>query len=871
MSCRETASGSAITTYARLLMGRQISEPATLSTFHYLRNLYLAREPEDRRVYSETDYQNFLERSIRRVEGNAAFTPRQRESIVARLRAAQSDDIPDQATIYALHNLTPTMRDRAHSLSGFLRSVSGATGEGTAELRERFNTLAAGITRRNAPDYTAEGRELAASLGLPRDPGTVHAVQRLESERRHVLAARAAQSPQRVVRSVVADLALRQTGVPGLVVEEWGYDARNGRLEVVTYDSFNEEREVRAYRGVPPEVADSLAQHAGSNWQALVCGNPEYRYSDADEAAIDGAAPRCAECGQFANAQHACPQTTSAAAPEPASASTARVQRIARYADSGRWSRQTYTMDYVDEVGMLREHEVSAPLPAIRRLQQAVRSGPVEIALDYSRVVVPQVTPNGAVETGWAAAGSVSGSLRMELDQDGALQVDTTRLRCSCYEFRTNNTCPHVDAMGQLARDRYERPNAQTVAGRRQAQREEALREAAGRIERLREAAIATDWMRNPATAAEAAQTWRRDADVLYSEDPNAFRQDLEDALGRAAAKNGEPDIPYMMENALDGLCTRASGKGFGVEIEYEFPPNMTAYEKAEAQQRIGEQLYAAGLTYSDVQQPYRASQRRGVRDTHADANGVGNWSWERDGSVDGELVTPIMYDEPESWSKLETALRILRDNGATAGTRAGAHVHVGTADFNGSPAAYAELSRIVVQHEDVIARLASNPARGTHRNNGYSRPAPSVPPTGFRDVHEVRTWQSPVGRYSLLNVTNVHGDRSDHPEFRIFDSTLDPGSVQAQIKMAVGMTEAAKRNALAGGTTRDREPWGANYLRNQLVTEPNATPSVDDMVESSATTRSFIDMILRRREDKAQIASIFAHTRWTASSYQAN
>lgn len=838
-------------------MGRRVSEPATLSTFHYLRNLHLSRAPEDRRVYSREDYQDFLERSIARVEGNPTFTERQRESIIARLRAAQNEPMPDQATIYALHNFTPTLRDRAASITSFVSAVARETGSGITDVRERFESLASGVTRRNATDFTPEGRELAASLGLPRDPGTVHAVQQLESEMRHAQALRAARAAQRIVRTRVNNWNDAQTGVAGLSVIQHGYDPRNGRLEVVTQDSVTGDEEIHAYRGVPEDIAAAVSRNPGNNWYHLVRGRDEYQYSNADEAALDGAAPRCPACGQFANNQHDCPQ---AMAPN--------TTRMRRYGDSGRWTRQNYSFYYVDDRGVMTEQAASAYLPPIRRLQEAVRSGPVELELDYVNINLPDIDNSGRVRF---MPGHLSGRLGMSLDDSGALTLDTTRLQCRCLQYRSEGTCPHIDAMSQLARDRYERPNATTLAGRRRVQQAEALQEAATRIERLRERAAATDWTRNPATVEEAARTWRRDAEVVYSEDPQAFRSDLEEALERAAAKNGTPDIPYMTSNALDGLCTRDSGKGFGVEIEYEFPPTMSYADRIDAQNRIGQQLYAAGLTYSPDMQPYRASQRRGVRDTHSDPDGTGNWSWERDGSVEGELVTPIMFDEPETWEKLEIALRILRDNGAVAGERAGAHVHVGTGDFNGDTAAYTELSRIVVQHEDVLARLASNPQRGTHRNNGYSRPAPSVPPTGFHDISDVRSWQSPVGRYTLLNMDNIRGSRSDHPEFRIFDSTLDPGAVQTQIKMAVGMTEAAKRNAELGGTTRDREPWGANLIRSTAGQTVDADSSVDTLMENSGTTRSFIDMLFRRRADKAQVVSIFAHTKWTASTHPAS
>jgi hypothetical protein len=445
--------------------------------------------------------------------------------------------------------------------------------------------------------------------------------------------------------------------------------------------------------------------------------------------------------------------------------------------------------------------------------------------------------------------------------------VDTTALRCNCQAWRDNGHCVHVDLVGSAARDRIERADRLTPEARTERERleqEAAVHYAANRLQREADAALASDWMRNEVTAAEARATWREATDVLYSEDRAAFIEDIRTAQEATAAK-GSPAIPYMRENALDGLCQRGSGKAFGVEIEYQFPASMSYYDRETAQRQIGQQLYDAGLTYSPDQQNYRASQRRGFRDVHNQPNGEGNWSWEHDGSVDGELVTPGMYDEPETWTKLETAIRILRDNGAVAGTKAGAHVHVGTADFQGSPAAYTELARMVTQHEDAIARLASDPERGEHRNNGYSQPLPPVPPTGFANVGAARAWQNnSAGRYATMNLMNVSGGDGDHPEFRVFDSTLDAGAIQSQIKLAVAMTDAARRNAEAGGTSRGKEPWGAHVRRGTTTT---GLQSPEDIAAEGSTICSLLDMLYRRREDKAQAAAVIANTRWTTPS----
>jgi hypothetical protein len=163
--------------------------------------------------------------------------------------------------------------------------------------------------------------------------------------------------------------------------------------------------------------------------------------------------------------------------------------------------------------------------------------------------------------------------------------------------------------------------------------------------QRQAEEAAATDWTRREETLAEARRTWRSDAEVLYSEDLTGFIASYEHAIASRFANNGVARIPYMRDNALDGMAARGSGQAFGMEIEYEFPSSMNYQERDRANREIGQELYAAGLAGSPAQQGYGSSKRRGFRDTHIDpGDGKSNWSWERDGSVSGgELVTPAM------------------------------------------------------------------------------------------------------------------------------------------------------------------------------------------------------------------------------------
>lgn len=356
----------------------------------------------------------------------------------------------------------------------------------------------------------------------------------------------------------------------------------------------------------------------------------------------------------------------------------------------------------------------------------------------------------------------------------------------------------------------------------------------------------------------EAAAGWRRDAEVLYSGDYDAFVKDMEEGIRRWRTGESVTGV-YEYENVLDGACQRGSGQAFGMEIEYDYPAEWSSEYCERVDERIGRQLFEAGLTGSPDKQRYGASHGKFV-DRHTDDAGVGTWSWEKDGSVAGELVTCGMYDEPETWKRVEKAVGILRRNGAVASVMTGAHVHVGTGDYDA--AEYVELMRLTGQNEDAFVVLGTDPHRRTHRANEYSAPMEEVPPSGFRSVSQATRFQG--GRHKLVNLGNCTGEEEDHVEFRVFDGTLDASVMQFQVKLAVGMVEAAKRRAAEGGSVRKKEAWGDHVKNSDGFSAGSCSRSEDD----SVLMRSLLDTVFRRRGDKAKGAALCAMNRWSVPGY---
>src|SRR5450759_3538135 len=152
---------------------------------------------------------------------------------------------------------------------------------------------------------------------------------------------------------------------------------------------------------------------------------------------------------------------------------------------------------------------------------------------------------------------------------------------------------------------------------------------------------------------AEAQQLWDQFLEAQGSQVPEGERSlTTNDELHRqllqlAAGSPGELE----RENVIGD-----PNQTFGVEIEFD---GADANEVARA-------FHAAGLASTPNLQGYHSHRE------------PGKWVVERDTTVNGEVVSPVLRDTPETWAQLERACAILRENGATVTTRTGGHVHVG-------------------------------------------------------------------------------------------------------------------------------------------------------------------------------------------------
>jgi hypothetical protein len=327
-----------------------------------------------------------------------------------------------------------------------------------------------------------------------------------------------------------------------------------------------------------------------------------------------------------------------------------------------------------------------------------------------------------------------------------------------------------------------------------------------------------------------------------WEEDHAAFQAAYTAAQERR--RRGEAAVPFMTENATGGLGARNGGRSFGVEMEFDIAPGV---DRHTALQNIARDLHAEGLTPQPRQTGY-----------HSNAGDYSRWRFETDATVHGEVISPVMYDEPESWHQLSRVCEIVRRHGGVATARTGGHVHVGVGDYDHTVENHARLLGSFKENEDTLYRLAQNPARRRHRGTSWCRPnmAPSGPyanPRGLAVAHS--------GHGLGLNFGAAYsGQASDHVEFRMWDSSLDPGVIQTQVKVSLGMTRSAlaSRAEPAGPA----EPIGTHRAANAALGRGGRLRG-EAWQRDTRGFRALVDRVFSRDEDKAQATALFAVTRW--------
>lgn len=576
-----------------------------------------------------------------------------------------------------------------------------------------------------------------------------------------------------------------------------GYDKSTGRCEV---EMHTRPGRPYAYRMTPTEYRKfRAAPSLGAHFAQHVAGNADVAYPDKESWEADATQRRCARCGQWAGSSHVCDNPT------------------------------------LDETSsaVKTDRTDTATIRTTTGLTQTAWQG--RLTVGQFTVPVDATTNPTTTDDGYRVTGVVTGTYT-----DGRWTVGSGpgELTCSCG---STGECSHREEVTAAV--------AQTVNPTK------APAGAQSALSTARDAAAVEHYK---AEERHARLPERDTPEVMYSNDPAVFEADVTTATERAAT--GASPVTYVRENALDGLSDPNGGRGFGVELEFEFPSEWDDDRKDQARHAIATDLHHQGLTRTDTVRDW-ADQPSHYPDKHE-----GGWSVTTDASCAGEVTSPVMYDEPDTWENLEKVCHTIERHGGRTSRWTGGHVHVSTFDYDHTVENHSRLAQMWRDHQDTMFRLGSTPGQG-HRGFGYCMPN-KMPATGFTSwdnltEHTQEDRNVPVNFAPTIRPDTEHG----HVEFRAWDGSLDPATIQARIKLSVAMTDAAFRDR--GYTSTGPEPVGMHAAQYGTATPP-APPGADpdtglDPVRARSTksVRRLADLLFTRHEDKAQVAGLFATTTW--------
>src|SRR5438132_2130422 len=332
----------------------------------------------------------------------------------------------------------------------------------------------------------------------------------------------------------------------------------------------------------------------------------------------------------------------------------------------------------------------------------------------------------------------------------------------------------------------------------------------------------------------EAQQLWEEFLREQGEQVPEGDRllehnEELHRQLQRLARTTAAAD--YERENVIGD-----PHQTFGVEIEFDgADPNAVARA-----------LHEAGLATSPRQEGYHSQRRQ-----------PGMWTVERDITVSGEVVSPVLRDTPETWAQLERVCSILRAHGAHTSVRTGGHVHVGadSANLDHDVNRFRRVAQVCGWAEDLMYRLSAATGHNGRQHRGAGRGYQWCGPMRAGDFEQARDLTDLAYRVGTshsvgLNYGNILDQRRTI-EYRYFDSSLDPARLQANIKLACSPT---KRAGELQDSSIPRE-------RVRLGTHSRQADERDRLL------RRFTDLVFVRPKDKLKLYWLYERSAWQQPS----
>lgn len=407
-------------------------------------------------------------------------------------------------------------------------------------------------------------------------------------------------------------------------------------------------------------------------------------------------------------------------------------------------------------------------------------------------------------------------------------EVDYENESCNCMDHRIRGRrCRHIAAAHQALGDVMEHSQSnRAITG---------------------SSSLLTERIEQEVVNSDRAEEDERGLQREFYDDETFYTEMGEGEFDELLERSREQQLPYEYDNVLNG-----SQNTFGIELEF-------VGGNADA---IAQELYSLGICAFNHRVGYHSESV------------PGKWKLERDGTVSdgasgGELVSPILKDTPETWSTIEKICEVAKRHGATIDQRCGGHIHFGITPLDTARQRWRRFFRSVGSFEDIIYRLSGGNL-GQIRSN-YSRYATPFSEQARRtarsrfslndrnDIDQLAQRASNQSRYYGVNLTNIYREnRPNTVEFRYFNGSLDPGQIQANVKIANGfLTAAEKARTKSTETSPSTESMKkrGNLLQEHFIDGDSRT--------NHTGIKRFLDIMFTRKTDKDTVLSVYAKNRW--------
>lgn len=351
-------------------------------------------------------------------------------------------------------------------------------------------------------------------------------------------------------------------------------------------------------------------------------------------------------------------------------------------------------------------------------------------------------------------------------------------------------------------------------------------------------------WETNPETRAAYMERFGGQRNG-YLNNPDEFLLDYNTATSYTA-----DTLPFHEGPVTGGYLSTGPGpgaRGFGIEIEFD---GDTDWDE-ETAERVATMLHEAGLSSQDT-----------IHEYHAD-NDFTKWRVEHDSTVGGEIVSPVLYDNEESWRQVAAVCDIVKRAGGRASVRTGSHVHIGAEGM--SVDQRRGVLAAAVANQDVLRRVATDPSRKVHRSassdEDYSAP--------FENVEVAQAYNLPQDlnsphalnphRYRMVNF-----QKRNTVEFRDADGSLNPSHIQANVMMAAAVTQAGQN-----GRWDDIDPdkiqaqqVGAGARREAYIQMSGMSESEKTLANNISLMTS-LDALFPDREARQRVLNVAVQSGW--------